>query len=323
MATRADPHEPRFVFLLGTGRCGSSLVHEVLARHPDIGFLSNVDDRIGSSPISRWNSVIYRRVPPALTRKGRIRFAPSEGYRALDREVSPAISAPVRDLLANDATPWLAGRFRGFFQERGRQQGAPVFMHKFTGWPRARFIRAALPEARFVHIVRDGRAVANSLVQMPWWRGYLGPDRWGWGPLPEAYEKAWEASARSFPVLAALEWRLLIEAFEETQAEISGDRWLQIRYEDFLTDPRASVDALLGFAGLPWTPAFDRSFVQYRFDASRVTSFVRELRAQDLAAIEVSIGEALAVWGYRTPSDVDTVLGSPGPVGRDDLGRKQ
>ena len=35
-----------FAFVLGTGRCGSTLVHELVARHPDVGFLSNLEDRV-------------------------------------------------------------------------------------------------------------------------------------------------------------------------------------------------------------------------------------------------------------------------------------
>ncbi|GIV00045.1 MAG: hypothetical protein KatS3mg014_1660 [Actinomycetota bacterium] len=60
-----------FGFILGTGRCGSTLIHDLVARHPDVGFLSNLDDRLGRALFGgRWNSPLYRRVPPALTRKG-------------------------------------------------------------------------------------------------------------------------------------------------------------------------------------------------------------------------------------------------------------
>ena len=34
------------VFVLGSGRCGSTLVQEVLARHPAMAFVSNIDDAI-------------------------------------------------------------------------------------------------------------------------------------------------------------------------------------------------------------------------------------------------------------------------------------
>lgn len=304
MGTSGDGSGPdggpvRFVFMIGTGRCGSSLLHEVLARHPDVGFVSNVDDRLAPLGLKgRWNNPIYRRVPPRFTEKGKLRFAPSEAYRILDRHVSPAISVPCRDLTAEDATPWLAGRFRRFFEERARAQGRPVFVHKFTGWPRAGFIHAVLPEARFVHAVRDGRAVANSLLQMPWWRGYRGPGEWGWGPLPEAYARQWEASGRSFIVLAGLEWKLLMGSFEEAKVQIPPERWMDVRYEDFVADPRAWAEKLLGFVGLTWTDAFERGFRQSRFRTTRAEGFRRELSPKDLQALEGCLAERLGLYGY-------------------------
>ena len=108
-----------FLFLISNGRSGSTLVHEVLSRHPDVGFLSNLEDRLALPPAAgRLNNALYRRIPPALTRKGRLRYAPSEGYRALTREVSPMLARSSRDLLESDAMPWVAERFRHFFAER-------------------------------------------------------------------------------------------------------------------------------------------------------------------------------------------------------------
>jgi hypothetical protein len=293
-----------FVFLIGTGRCGSSLLHEILAQHDDVGFLSNLDDRFGLPPtLGRWNGPLYRRLPVGWSTKVRPRFAPSEGYRALSREVSPIVCEPVKDLVASDATPWLADRFGRFFERRAEVQQRPVFLHKFTGWPRTGFVAACLPDTRFVHVIRDGRAVANSLVQMPWWRGHAGPDAWGWGPLPDVLEKEWEAAGRSFPVLAALEWKLLMDAFEDARAAIPQGRWLDVRYEDFVAEPRDWTDRILGFVGLPWDPGFDRSFRRYRFDASRRSAYERDLPAADVRAIEEIVGADLLRHGYEVRRD--------------------
>jgi len=300
---------PSFAFVLGSGRCGSTLVHDVLARHPDVGFVSNVDDRL--SPLGlrgRGNGRAYRMVPPALTEKGRPRFAPSEGYRVLAKEVSQALVAPVRDLVGDDATPWLAQRFERFFTERARAQGAPVFLHKFTGWPRAGFIHRVMPDARFVHIVRDGRAVANSLLQMPWWRGYHGPTEWRWGPLPDGYQEEWESSGRSFVVLAGLEWKMLIDASERAKAEVPIAQWLDVRYEDVVAEPVRTLETILAFLGLPWTDAFEKGFARYTFRTSRTEAYRDELSAFDVDALERSLAGHLERLGYRSGSVVQGVV---------------
>lgn len=299
-----------FGFIIGTGRCGSTLVHDLIARHPDVGFVSNVDDRLGRSLLGgRWNGAIYRRVPPALTRKGGVRFAPSEGYRILHRQVSPALVAPYRDLVASDATPWLAERFARFFRRQAEIQGRSVFLHKFTGWPRVGFIEAAIPGSRFVHVVRDGRAVANSLAQMPWWDGYGGPSRWSWGPLPAADAAVWEASGGSFPVLAGLQWKLLMDAFEAAKERVHPERWHEVRYEDILADPRGRIQEILRFLGLTWSPAFERQFRRYVIERTRVDAYRRELSAADLGRLETVLGEHLARFGYPVPVPVDEPVG--------------
>ena len=45
------------VFIIGTGRCGSSFVHEVLAKHEDFGFVSNIEDNFPRiNTYGKWNN---------------------------------------------------------------------------------------------------------------------------------------------------------------------------------------------------------------------------------------------------------------------------
>lgn len=291
--------KPRFAFITGSGRCGSSLVHEVLARHPDIGFVSNVDDLVPLRGRSgSRNNTVYRHIPPSLTQKGRVRYAPSEGYRLLEREVSPLVVAPSRDLTASDVTPWLERRFRNFFEGRAASQGKPVFLHKFTGWPRVGFIQEIIPDCRFIHVVRDGRAVANSFLQTSWWQGFAGPPAWGWGPLPPAYAEEWEESGRSFVLLAGLHWKMLEDAAQKAAAGVAPERWMQIRYEEFVTGPREHLLEMLNFLGLSWNPAFEAQVEKQTFSRSRTNAYEEDLTPAQVKLLEASLAEHLTLLGY-------------------------
>jgi len=260
------PEPVRYVFVLGTGRCGSTLVEEILARHPDAGFVSNLDDRLGwGAGWSAWNNRLYRLVPASLTRKGRVRYAPSEAYRVLDRRVSPVLSTPFRDLVAGDASPWLSRRLRGFFDARAAAQARPVFLHKFTGWPRAGLLAEVFDGARFIHVVRDGRAVANSWLQMPWWQGFKGPEQWQWGALTPAYAKEWRASGESFPILAGILWKMLVDAHQEAAARLPAERWLEARYEDVVARPAEAFARMAAFAGLGPDAGFEQAVARHPF----------------------------------------------------------
>jgi hypothetical protein len=299
MTEQDSTSKPIFAFVTGSGRCGSSLVQEVLARHPDVGFISNVDDLVPMRPMAgSRNNTLYRHIPPLFTQKGRVRYAPSEGYRALEREVSPMVVAPSRDLTSADVTPWLGRRFREFFENRAVSQGKPVFLHKFTGWPRAGFIQEIFPKARFIHVVRDGRAVANSFLQTSWWQGFAGPPAWGWGPLPEAYAEEWERSGRSFVLLAGLHWKMLEDAAQNAAASVAPERWMQVRYEDFVAEPRERLTEMLRFLALSWNPEFEAQVGRQAFSRGRLKAYEQDLTPAQVALLESSLGEHLKSLGY-------------------------
>jgi hypothetical protein len=298
-------------FVFGTGRCGSSLVTEVLARHPEVGFVSNLDDKLSWLDLSgRWNSALFQRFGPRdpamvtfrhrprLLERGRLRVAPSEGWTVLDRQVSPLVSSTCRDLGAADVTPWLERRVRRFFERRMAAQHRRFFLHHLTGWPRAGLFQAVFPDARFIHVIRDGRAVASSWLQMPWWSGHGGPSNWSLGPLPERYALEWERSGSSYVVLAGLAWKLLMDAFDAAHASIPPEQWLDVRYEDVLEEPRKQVTRMLDFLGLEWTPRFDAGFGRYRFEHGRSAAFRRDLDAANLALLERSLAGRLLAYDY-------------------------
>jgi hypothetical protein len=290
-----------FVFVIGTGRCGSTLVQELLCRHPGVGFLSNLEDRAPFLPAGagRFNNAVYRRIAPSLTRKGRPRYAPSEGYRTLARSVSPMVTESFRDLVAADAMPWVADRFRGFFTERAKAQGKPVFLHKYTGWPRTGFVREILPDARFINVIRDGRAVVASALRTSWWKGHMGPEAWQWGPLPPAYAAEWEASGRSFPVLAAQCWKILMDAYAAARELVPAEQWLDIRFEDVLGDPHGRLKEMLAFMGLEEHPALDAALGRITLSPDRQEQYRHQLDPASVAMVERSLAEHLRVWGYE------------------------
>ncbi|WP_433527944.1 sulfotransferase family protein [Micromonospora sp. CA-263727] len=299
--------------VVGTGRCGSTLVQELLSRHPDVGFVSGLDDKLSRLNLAgRFNGPLYRRSMPRpvgmtslrhsrrLVERGRLRVAPSEAYHLLDRQVFAGFSRPCRDLVAEDLTPYIAGRLRGFFDTRIARQGCRLLSHHLTGWPRTGFLHAAYPDLRVINVVRDGRAVANSWLQMGWWDGWRGPDGWLYGPLPPALRQEWAEHDRSFPVLAALGWKMLMAAYADARAAHPAAQWLDVRYEDVIAAPREQVGRMLDFLGLEWSPGYEKGFGRYQFHGGREAAYRDELTAAQLAAVERVLEKPLGEWGYSS-----------------------
>lgn len=313
MFQHAIQHAPTggLAFVTGTGRCGSTLVAEVVARHPEVGFISNVDDKLSTLNLpGRGNGPLYRLMGPrdpalpalrdrrALLEKSRLRVRPSEGWNLFDRHVMSNFSSPCRDLVATDATPYVSARLRAFFDARLETQRCGLLVQHLTGWPRAGLLGAVYPDARIVNVVRDGRAVANSWLQMGWWDGYRGPGHWYLGELDQRQTALWEQSNRSFPVLAGLGWMLLMDSFDAARNAFRAEQWLDVRYEDVLADPRRTFGRVLDFLGLDWSAEFESGFRRHRFEPARRVAFRRDLDAASLTAMEAVMGDQLRAWGY-------------------------
>lgn len=156
-----------------------------------------------------------------------------------------------------------------------------------------RQIKRAIPDARFLHIIRDGRDVALSLRKLGWVR-----------PLP------WDR-ARALEV-AAWTWSWLVDAGRR-QAATLGPDYLEVHFEELVRDPRAmlarvgrfvgeSLDldriraAAIGSVGAPNT-AFERSSEGADFDP--IGRWRTAMLTHELARVEACIGEQLRGLGYE------------------------
>ena len=244
------------VIIVGSGRCGSTVFQSLLASHPQVMWLSGLCDRYPTRP------EVNRRVVSALGNPlvrgvlGR-RIRPGECYRFWDRHTY-GFSEPCRDLLAADVTPRAKKQVRAALQ----RMLTPVrnrLLLKITGWPRIGYLNEIFGDAKFIHILRDGRAVASSLVHVNFWRGWLGPQSWRAGLLTSEDEALWQRHERSFVALAALEWRIQMRAMAAARQTVDPARFHEVRYETFCERPLETYRQVLRFAELPEPPGLDRA----------------------------------------------------------------
>lgn len=112
--------------------------------------------------------------------------------------------------------------------------GASVVLEKCPEYHRVvGVIRTYVPEARFIHLVRDGRDVAASLLAAS--RGW--GRRWAPRRLSEA-AAMWAAAVRN------------------ARAAREGSPYLELRYEDLLADTPAWLEKAIAFCGLSAEPGW-------------------------------------------------------------------
>jgi len=186
-----------------------------------------------------------------------------------------------------DRTVDYASLARGFFERFHERAGKPVrgaTCHRHFD----RLLRL-WPEARFLHLVRDGRDVARSCIGMGW------------------AGNVWTAARRWID--AEMLWR-------ELAARVPAERRLDVRYEDLVSTPSDELARVCAFL----ERAFDARMLDYArtstYDApdpSLAERWRRDLGPRELALLEARIGPMLRERGYA-PSGV--AAAPPGPLGR-------
>lgn len=242
------------LFMVGVGRSGSSFLARLISEHPKLGFLTQASERDPEDPWrNRW--VLRLMDVPVLGAAVRRRYEISEAYSFWEHSAR-GFAEPMRDLRADDVTPYVRRTLVPRLEEALPSSRDRLFA-KLTGWSRIGYLNELFPEAQFVHLVRDGRDVANSLLRVWFWRGWQGPTNWRFGPLSTENRQLWEEHDRSFVVLAGLAWKILVNSVEAARTDLPDQRFLQVRYEDFLESPAAEIRRIVDFAGLGRHRALD------------------------------------------------------------------
>jgi hypothetical protein len=290
-----EPFDP--IFIIGTGRCGSTIFHEIFSHHPHVAYLSSLCSRFPRHPFLN-RCVMQLLDVPQLERLARRKFPLGEAWpfwEAYCRE----FGRPCRDLLASDVRPPVKARVAEILPKMTTGKRSRLLV-KISGWPRAGFLNEIFPDSLFIHVVRDGRAVANSLMDCDFWLGYRGPHQWRWGSLAGNYRTEWEQSGKSFVTLAALQWKILMDAFEQARSLLPRSRYMEIRYNDLAADPPAVFADVLSFCRLEPSPAFEAAIRSIPIES---TDFKWETRLSDSQKqqLEDVLGDHLVKWGFAAP----------------------
>lgn len=150
---------------------------------------------------------------------------------------------------------------------------APVLLHLF-------------PNAQVVHLIRDGRAVANSIMPLDW-----GPNT---------------------VIKAAVWWKGIVEQGLALEEAFSSDRIVRVRYEDLVFEPEQTLARLCDALGLEYEPAMltasgfhppgyttqQHVMIGSGPDPSRAERWKRTLTPRQVEIFESLAGDLLRDLGY-------------------------
>ncbi|MDQ4024610.1 MAG: sulfotransferase [Actinomycetota bacterium] len=253
----------RPVFIVGAPRSGTSLLYSVLRSAP---------------AFAHW---------------------PGEAHEVWEADFHPALRGwSSNALTAADVEPRAAERIRrSFFLVAGSRRR--LIDKTPRNALRVSFVDALFPDARYVHLVRDGRENVNSLLnawRTPRYRTYRLPEPHSIpGADPQWWKfvlyPGWRDDARGpLEVVCARQWVASNEHALRDLAAV-GDRAVRVRYEDLVDSPEGEVGRVLDFLGI----AFDR-VLQAKASAIRTTP------------VNVVTPPERGKWRKENPAEIEAVV---------------
>jgi sulfotransferase family protein len=292
------------VFLVGPARSGTSLLYKVLCLHPEATYISNWVarypshtglaslNRLARSMPGRRRSVWFGKDSNAYVYGRKRGFGKRMFPMPVEGEPVYAACGIPQDKELDPFGLLEEGRaFRRSVSAICESSGGSVFVNKrIANNLRIPLLSAAFPDARFVALVRDGRAVALSLSRVDWWAdGKL----WWYGGTPTDWAEEggdpWELCARN--------WVRELDVMERGLDVVPPDQVLRVSYESFVDAPLETIDRIAAFSGLPADPDWRGSISDLRFP-DRNEAWRSELAPDALATITGIQRDGLVAHGY-------------------------
>lgn len=302
------------VFVVGYMRSGTTLLHSILAAHPDV-FSSAYETKyfeyfalfrhLYPDPRDKAARASLMQTIADIILNGNIRPVrrAAPGYCPAEPPLPPAEIAAL--VAATQPDPAYGAIYRQVFDHLAARAGKRRWIEKT---PQHTYfidaIKAAMPDALFVEIVRDPRDVLASKKR---YKEVVGTSR----KFSEE-ERAYLAVQRVYdPFWDALAWRMAARAVRQAEARWR-DSLFTVRYEGLVAAPEETLRAVCDFLALP----FDAAMLDVKWVSTGegVREDVRGFQTDPLGRwrsalrpAEVSIAQMLAapympVFGYaRAP----------------------
>ena len=227
------------IYILGTGRSGTTILGMLLSMHRDVGFLNE--------PKAMWHTIYPHEDVIGSYDRGEAH------YRLFAKDATPEVCKIAHKLFGGYLLSTLSSRIVDKYPEL-------IF--------RVPFIRTIFPDARFIFLVRSGwetcasieawskkNIKANGEEIFDWW----GVNRRKWHLMldqlvePDPYFSSALGSIRGFEShldMAATEWVVTMREGLRVKQEY-GEAVHLLKYEDMVNSPVGTLGKLLEFCELP------------------------------------------------------------------------
>jgi hypothetical protein len=290
----SNSKEKRPIIIVGAGRSGTKMLRGILSSHSDV--------------------VCFPREINYIWRHGNAEF-------------------PTDELTTEHARPEVAAYIRYRFETlSAKNNGRRVIEKTCANSLRVEFVNAVFPEAYIIHLVRDGRAVAESArrrwLAKPEMRYLLEKLRWvpvqdvpyyafrflryqigrvqlengtqlSWGPRFAKLDTL--TKEKSLIEVCGLQWQTCVKAASAALAQLPSKQVLTVKYENLVEDPVTISKHIFEHVQIPFLSE-SQTYVKNHIHPGNLDKWKQNLSSEELALLEPQIESELLKYGYQLHS---------------------
>jgi hypothetical protein len=284
-----------YLFIVGCPRSGTTLLQRLLDGHAQLAI----------TPETHWIPRWFRgKQSKGIAPDGRVSKKLLRKLAAHPRFAELGVTPRKKHLRGGDAGRVSYARFvSSLFDLYGKRQGKLLVGDKTPGYAReVSTLHALWPDAKIVHMIRDGRDVVLSILN--WERAR------NWKPGEgTARFQMWADDAL---LTSALWWEWHVRLAGEAGRSLGPALYHEVRYEALVDDPAGECRALCDFLGVPADDALVRKYEERARSNSRcaekhpwmpITRGLRDWRTQmpptEVERFEAAAGGLVEELGYQ------------------------
>jgi hypothetical protein len=269
----------RPIFIVGAPRSGTNLFYRTFAKHPDLAWISNITKKFPSSlRITRLIMMFRDDHRPTEANNVWQKFTGDDDESLGCNDASAAARRYLHRVLRNNLQ---------IFDK-------PRFVNKCPGNSvRIDFLKEIFPDAIFIHIIRDGRAVAYSIMRSR--QGHSGNY---WSVKPTGWK-----DLLKLPLVdaCALQWKMTVEAIMQSARNLPQDQYMEVRYEALVARPIDIFEQVAQKCDLQWPDDFLQTITAGMDD--RNFKWRSDLPVADQNRLNELLGDFLKQLGYQASDD--------------------